>query len=221
MKNKLLLTASLSGIACLSVIMAGSLLSKNQNFNAVRSTATNYELIMNKDTIYQAYCYRDDLNYKLEQNAFFQLHNQGNYAIAQDMSYSTGVFGGDHLYTYKPKEAGTGACFMLDINAMRNSSHDYYFDQEKTRKIYMPGFDNTNLNEIELTLNIANEIPFDTSIFDSTEHIEQNGNTYTISNITKNRNAIALFNFNATSGQVGKSIIIDQVIVRYTCGQPQ
>ena len=220
MKNKLLLTASLSGIACLSVIMAGSLLSKNQSFNAVRSTATNYELIMNKDTIYPDYCYSQS-GFRATQYAFFQLHNPGNYALINDLSSSSCTYGGNHLYDILINGSGKKVCFFLDINAMRTSGDKYYFDKEKTRQIYMPGFDTANLNEIEITVNKDNDIPFDSSIFDANEHVEANGNTYTISNITNNRSGISLFDFMTTSDQVNKHLIIDQVIVRYTCGQPQ
>ena len=215
MKEKKLISAGLllSRVTCLTVVMAGSSLSNNQTFNVVRSTSGEYTLIMNKDTLYPGYIYNSNGN-RVRQYAIFQMNNPGNYAAINDYSYFLRTFGGEHLYTNTISEADKGIDFRIDITKMRALS--YYFDSAKQRKIYTPGFSN-GLNEIVMTLSNDNEIPFDKNIFRSGEKVTQKGNVVTITSISKTREDISLFNFTTTSDQVNKKIIIDQVVLRYTC----
>ena len=137
MKNKLLLTASLSGIACLSVIMAGSLLSKNQTFSAVRSTESEYTVTFNKDTLapFSGLSYRGSDGYRSPKVVYAQLQNPGNYAGLRDYSYySTPIYGGNHLYQREIRDSGVKIAFKVDLHYL--NANPYYYDSARTQKIY-------------------------------------------------------------------------------------
>ena len=212
-KKLILMGLLLSGVTCLTVVMAGSSLSNNQTFNAVRSTSGEYEIIMNKDTLYQDYCYSES-GFRSQQYAFFQMNNPGNYAAIDDYSFYTCIYGGEHLYTITIGSEGKGINFRIDVRSMRSSV--IYFDEAKNRQIYIPGFKD-GFYEIELTVSDQSDIQFNSSVLETGEKVTQNGNTYTITNIVNNRTSFSLFDFTSTSKQVGKKLIIDQVVLRYTC----
>ena len=211
--KELVLAGLLSGVTCLTVIIAGLSLSNHQTFDAVRSTSGEYTIVMNKDTLYQDYCY-SETGFRSSQYAFFPMNNPGNYAAIDDYSYSSCIYGGDHLYEYSIDYVDTGVNFRIDVRSMRSGT--YYFDEARQRRIYLPGFQN-GFSEIELTVSDQSDIQFDSSVLESGEHVTQIGNTYTISNIVNNRVSFSLFQFTTTNEQLGKKLIVDQVVLRYTC----
>lgn len=220
MKNKLLLTASLSGIACLSVIMAGSLLSKNQSFNPVNSAESEYTVTFNKDTIAPFSCssYRHDGIYD-RKVAYAQLQNPGNYAAIRDYSYySDPIFGGEHLYTRSINDSNKRISLNVDINYIENYSNHYY-DKELTQKIYVPGY--KNLKKIAITFSEQSDIPFNPNAFNNPGEIKRSGNTYTIfpkTNFASSETEVDIIRISeSTSSHVNKTIIIDQIVVTYTC----
>lgn len=220
MKNKLLLTASLSGIACLSVIMAGSLLSKNQTFSAVRSTESEYTVTFNKDTLapFSGLSYRGSDGYRSPKVVYAQLQNPGNYAGLRDYSYySTPIYGGNHLYQREIRDSGVKIAFKVDLHYL--NANPYYYDSARTQKIYTPGY--KNINKIEVTFSDQSDIPFDTSKFDNPDKITHVGNTYTLTadvNFPTNYDEINIVDIPTTAAEhVNKTIIIDQIVVTYTC----
>ena len=219
MNNKKFIALSISTLACV-VVLAAMVTGVNKNtvLNLVSSEPRVRTITMNKDTLVTRYSYNESGSL-IGSYAYFQLDNPGSYTAFMSHTYFSSTLGGNHLYeTSRFTETGCGVGFAVDIRGLRDSN--YYFDENKTRKINYPGI--SSIRQIEITLSDENTAPFDeshiTDYYRATlEHNPENPNVYIIKDIPSNITSLYAISFTTTEENLNQKLVVEQVRVSYYC----
>ena len=215
MKHKSLLNLSLAATASLAATMSFIVIANNHtNVNLVRSDdQETLKVILNKDTIFSNLAYQENGNPTTEY-AFFKMKYEGNYVALDNYSYRGGVFGGNHLYENICDEVGGG--YRLKLHLENSQTNVLYFDQEKTQKVNCPTFQ--NILKVEMWLGAENEMPLIPSELPGYTVTQDPGdaNHYTITKSTWGE-SITLLGTTIDSTYVGKKMVMDQVVITYSC----
>ena len=226
MKSKSLINIALIGASCIAVSVSFVVGSKahQDDFSLVRSQGNEYTLIMNKSTLYSSSYYEEDSNVCYRRCAFFPMSYPGNYAALYNNSWE-GVSpwdNADHLFYYElPENLGVTSSCMLNISDVGThaATTPIYFDRNHTQKITVPNF--SKLTKIQFTTGTGNTVAFNKSFYDNGETFDISGNTITINMGSTNYDhysKIPLLEISSsTSGDVDKKIVIDEVVLTYTC----
>lgn len=203
------------GLSCVTLTASLAVMFRGSPVEKISSAETQYVVTLNKDNVAIDYSY-DNTGYGNNQYAFFQLSNPGSYVALNDFSYDSPAipFGDGHLYTNVVNKKGAGFRVVLETSAVANR----YYDSGHSQLINCPGF--KNLTKIEITLGEENTFPFNPSDYSDSYYYSsasQEGNVCTI-NIKNPAGGIKLLGTSeAAEEEVGKKLVIDQVVLTYNC----